>query len=204
MKLIDAIKLSNAEKQNESPFNVPDCGRDELPEFFCEMGYVVGAEIGVYRGEFTEKFCKAGLQIYAIDPWLPFVGQGKSEQRQDMQDYNYDQAKKILSQYKNCTMVREYSMDALKHFEPKSLDFVYIDGDHRFRYIAEDISEWYAKVKNGGVIAGHDYYATTPSANNLICQVKPVVDAFIQTYGITNFYTFGRSDRFLSWMFIKP
>lgn len=198
MKLIDAIK------EKGCPFNVPGCGRDDLPKFFKEMGFKVGAEVGVYRGEFTEKLCRVGLKMYAIDPWIGFSGQGRSEQAQDMQDYNYNCAKKILSPYKECTFVRKTSMDALPDFKPESLDFVYIDGDHRFRYVAEDISEWYWKVKKGGIIAGHDYYNTQPGANNLICQVKTVVDAFVETYAIEKFYTFGQGDRYLSWMFVKP
>lgn len=197
------MNLTDAMKQTGKPFNVPACGRDELPEFFKEMGFQVGAEIGVYRGEFTEKLCKAGFKMTAVDPWLPFVGQGKSEQSQDMQDYNYDCAKKVLLPYPNSTIFKETSMDALKHFGPESLDFVYIDGDHRFRYVAEDIYEWYFKVKQGGIIAGHDYYATPPTASNLICQVKPVVDAFVETYDISHFYTFGDSEQYLSWMFMK-
>ncbi len=47
---------------------VPDCSRNELPQFLKTMGCKTGAEIGVYRGEFTERFCKAGLKIFGIDP----------------------------------------------------------------------------------------------------------------------------------------
>ncbi|SRR5260221_6576562 len=208
MKLIDAVK-----NKKGFPFNVPNCGRDELPGFFKEQGFKVGAEIGVYRGEYTEKFCKAGLTMYAIDPWAGYVGAGRSERKQDMQDTNYEFAKKRLSKYKDCTLIRKTSMKALEDIKNGSLDFIYIDGDHRFPFIAEDLYEWYWKVKKGGVIAGHDYFCTDPWATNVLCQVGVVVDAFVKAYKIENFYTFGRTkptleeeaknDRTLSWMFYR-
>lgn len=177
--------------------------RDELPNYFKQLGFTTGAEVGVYRGEFTEKFCKAGLAMYAIDPWIPFKGQGRSEETQGMQDTNYEYTKKRLGSYKNCTLIKKTSMGALNDFRDGSLDFVYLDGDHRFRYVADDIAEWYFKVKKGGIVAGHDYYMTAASAKNLICQVKAVVDAFVATYEIKDFYIFGENDKYLSWMFIK-
>ncbi len=48
-------------------------------------------------------------------------------------------------------------MDALEDFEDNSLDFVYIDGDHNFKHISEDIYEWTKKVRSGGIVSGHDY-----------------------------------------------
>ena len=62
MKIIDGIKLKGR------PAEIPDCGRDDLPQFFVEMGYKVGAEIGVQEGIYAEEICKAGLKLYAVDP----------------------------------------------------------------------------------------------------------------------------------------
>ena len=204
------MKLKEALNEIGRPFVIEDCSRDNLPEFFKEMGYKIGAEIGPYHGEFTAKFCEAGLKMYAIDPWIAYLGAGRSENKQDKQDTNYDIAKRNLGKYDNCEIIRSYSMDALSKFENNSLDFVYIDGDHRFRYIAEDITEWTNKVKKGGVVSGHDYFNTDPWANNVLCQVKSVVDAYIDAYRIEKFYIFGKleetkqkNDRFYSWMFIK-
>lgn len=193
MKLIDAIKHKG------KPFHVPDCSRDELPKFLKERDLQTGAEIGVCRGKFTQKLCQAGLTIYGIDPWLSFEGQGRNAKLQEMQDFNYRKSKKLLSTYSNLTLIRKTSMEALSDFEPNTLDFVYIDGDHRFKQAAEDIYEWFWKVKPGGIISGDDYDLTKPSANNLICQVRPVVNAFIETYQIENFYVFDNN-----WMFFKP
>lgn len=206
MKLIDGIKLKG------SPVNIPGCSRERLPEFFKEMGYNIGAEIGVYKGEFTKLFCDAGLKMYAIDPWHAYSSSGRTHKRQERQDFLYGHASRLLSRCNDCTVIRKTSMDAVKDFKDGSLDFVYIDGNHSFKYIAEDIYEWSFKVRKGGIVSGHDYYCTSPGANNVICHVSVIVDAYIKVYGIKNWYTFGRSkplteekryDRVLSWMWIK-
>ncbi len=90
-------------------------------------------------------------------------------------------------------------MDAVNDFTYGVLDFVYIDGDHRFKSVADDIYEWYLRVRSGGIISGDDYNLTRPGSTHLICQVSPVVDAFVKTFEIDNFYVFDGS-----WMFFKP
>ena len=206
-------KLINVIQQlNENPIEIPDCPRGDLAEFFKEKGFSVGAEIGVYKGEFIEKFCKVGLKMYAIDPWHSYDGAGRTQKRQERQNFLYEHTQRVLAPYKDCTIIRKTSMDAIKDFKDESLDFIYIDGNHSFRYIAEDIAEWSKKVRKGGVVSGHDYFCTRPESTNLICQVGPVIDAYVKAFNIQNLYTFGRlspdkvrskDDRYLSWMFIR-
>lgn len=51
------------------------------------------------------------------------------------------------------------SVDAAKLFDDKSLDFVFIDANHKYDYVSADIAAWFPKVKSGGIISGHDYNA---------------------------------------------
>ena len=205
MKLIDGVKLKGR------PAEIPDCSRDDLPQFFVDMGFKVGAEIGVARGEFSEKLCKAGLRIYAIDPWIAYRGAGRHARRQVDQDYVYGCAQRLLAPYENCTIIKKTSIDAAKDFRGQSLDFVYIDGDHSFPVIASDIYEWYFRIRKGGVISGHDYLCSDPRLTNSLCHVSVIVEAFIKAMRIENFYIFGHSKPFpnakidyYSWMFFKP
>ena len=205
------MKLKEAIKEKGLPFNVPDCSRDELPKFFKEMGFKVGAEIGAYKGAFTEKFCKEGFRMFAVDPWVAYEGAGKTQKKQDRQDFLFEHTTRVLAPY-DCTLIRKTSVDALEDFKDDSLDFVYIDGDHEFSHIAADIAGWTKKVKKDGIVAGHDYFCTDHLARNLVCQVGPIVDAYVRAFGVENFYTFGRTkpldeelkdDKYLSWMFFR-
>jgi len=199
-------------KHKGLPFQITDCSRDELPKFFKEIGFKIGAEVGVYKAAFTEKFCKEGLEMYAIDPWMAYSGAGRTQKVQERQDFLFEHSTRVLSPYENCEIIRKTSVDALKDFKDGSLDFVYIDGDHEFGHIATDIVEWTKKVKSGGIVSGHDYFCTDPRARNTVCNVGPIVDAYVKVFGIENFWTLGRSkplseeakdDRYLSWMFIR-
>jgi len=126
--------------------------------------------------------------------------------------WHYQEAYDRLSVYDNCAFIRKTSMDAISDFKDNSLDFVYIDGDHAFQHIANDIVAWNKKVRSGGIVSGHDYFNTNPKANNVLCQVKSVVNAYTEAFGINPWWLFGeldptkepnRKERFLSWMWIK-
>jgi len=57
------------------------------------------------------------------------------------------------------TFVKLTSMDASTSPKiPSHVDFVYIDGNHSYRAVAEDIRAWWPKIRPGGVLGGHDFY----------------------------------------------
>lgn len=37
-------------------------------------------------------------------------------------------------------------------------DFVFVDADHRYKAVAQDIRDWTSKVRTGGWFGGHDYH----------------------------------------------
>lgn len=203
MKLIEGIKHKGR------PFEIPDCSREDLPQFFVEMGYKVGAEIGVYKGEYTKQFLDAGIKMYAIDPWFdyPEYHNSRGQKRLNSQ---YEYAKRILAPYTNCTIIRKTSMEAVRDFPDESLDFVYIDANHLLKYVIEDICEWSKKVRNGGVISGHDYIFEKREHSNVV-HVPYALKAYTDAYDIKNWYVLGRKkmfkgekrNRWRSWMWIK-
>lgn len=205
MKLTEAINVKG------HPFAIPDCSRDDLPQFFVDMGFKTGAEIGVYKGKFSQKFLQAGLNMFAIDPWLVYYDFSNPDMIKRM-DYLYACAKKNLAPFPNCTIIKKSSMEALADIPDASLDFVYIDGHHIFRYVAEDICEWSNKVRTGGVVAGHDYFFNGALNPARLCHVAYVVDAYVKSHGITNWYLLGREEKVegekrencRTWMWIKP
>jgi hypothetical protein len=185
-EIIDGLKL-----KGKSPIEIPDTGRDDLPKFLADIGCKVGVEIGVEEGIYSEKLCQAGLKLFSVDPWLDYPGYRRWKM-QDRLDKAYATAKAKLAPY-DCTIIRKTSMDALKDFEDGSLDFVYIDGHHGFKFVAEDLFEWTKKVKKGGIIAGHDYiYMISAPYSPYACHVKYVVNAFTAAFKIDRWYVLGR------------
>ena len=214
MELSDALQTLKAPGRND----IPDCSREDLPALCVKLGYRVGVEIGVREAVFTESFAKAGLQIIGVDPWMPgetwlcSMRRRRSTSRA-RQDEVYGIAQQRLASYPQARLIRATSMDAVKEFPYGSLDFVYIDGNHGFKCVAEDLWEWTNRLKPGGLMSGHDYDAIAPGLprDPMTCHVRYVVDAWVAACKITPWYVLGRRgrggrercDKWRSWMWIN-
>lgn len=128
--------------------------RLNLYEIFAALGYQHGAEIGVAEGRNAIDMLAAvpSLHLTCVDPW-----RGYGRYSQELCDRRYELATKNLAG-RNVTIMRMTSLEASQQVENGSLDFVYIDGDHRFDAVMMDIILWAPKVRRGGIIAGHDAY----------------------------------------------
>ena len=205
MNIADGIKQLRGRGRE-----IPDASRDDLPQFFVDMGYKVGAEIGVLRGAYTEQFCKAGLKMFAIDPWAPYADY-RRHSKEEPYDVCYEKTVQHLAPY-DCTIIRKTSMEAVWDFLPDSLDFVYIDGNHRLHYALYDIWEWAIRVRPGGVVSGHDYEVVGKHPQSFqACHVLYAVEMYTRTWGIKDWYILGRRfppegehrDKHRSWLWIK-
>jgi hypothetical protein len=160
-----------------------------LPRLFRKLGYRVGAEIGVEYGaqsiRFCREFCKetTGLKLLCIDSWEPYDFDRSKEMSHYKMDpkKNYAMAQEMLRPY-NVTFIKGYSMDVVKTIPEESLDFVYIDANHYYDFIKEDLREWSKRVRKGGVVSGHDYYV---SSN---CDVIQAVDEYVKEQGIERWF----------------
>jgi hypothetical protein len=120
---------------------------------------VVGAEIGVWKGENILKLlseCSNIDKIFGIDPYEPY---GNWNRFVDMSSLemakNY--ALENISNLDNAELIIKTSLDASKDFADDSLDFVFIDGNHSFESAYMDIITWYPKLKVGGLFSGDDF-----------------------------------------------
>lgn len=120
-------------------------------------------EVGVYKGRsasfLVEQMLKAGkiFEIHLVDIMtIPLV------------------RKHVALLRKNCFLHDSDSVSASAGFEDKTIDFVWIDGDHSLEGVRADIAAWLPKVKAGGVIAGHDYYDNPNKGNFVRSAVREV------------------------------
>jgi len=197
---------------DDGKVEIPNCQRRELPRFFKEIGFKKGVEIGTYLGDFARWFGKEGLELHTVDPYLAYddYHEGRKD-FQKRQEEIYKTAQRKLEPFPNVKIVRKTSMEALADFEDNSLDFVYIDGHHGFKYVAEDIYCWSKKVREGGIISGHDYANYIKPGSPYTLQVKFAVDAYVKAFRIKPWYVLGRQERlpgeiretFRSWMWYK-
>lgn len=191
---------------------IPNMGRDDLGKLFAELDFKKGAEIGVESGAYSEVLLKANpkLHLYSIDPWTASAYDPESYgvvREQIEYDALFSEASIRLNPY-NCTVIRKCSLEAAKKIKDNTLDFVYIDANHDFVNVANDIHTWKKKIKVGGILAGHDYcYFTYRKFNH----VKRVIEAYTRCYYMIPYFVVGSfevktgetRDKYRSWFWVK-
>jgi hypothetical protein len=129
-----------------------------------------GAEIGVHRGDFSQAILDivAPGHLLLIDPWKhepapeyekAWYG-GRAEKGQEEMDERHAE---VLARFAaeirsgQVTVHRGPSDEILGGLADESLDWVYIDGNHRYEFVAEDLRLSLIKTKPGGLVTGDDY-----------------------------------------------
>lgn len=124
----------------------------------------VMVEIGCFIGVSTETFLQFNpKKLYAVDIWglnetyseCDWLPSGKPNF-----DLIEESFRKMAKNYDNIEIIKNFSKYASFGFRNKSIDFVYIDGEHTYNSVTEDIEHWLPKIKSGGYIAGHDGLCT--------------------------------------------
>jgi cephalosporin hydroxylase len=60
------------------------------------------------------------------------------------------------------------SVDAAAAYAPSSFPFIFLDADHSYESVRDDIAAWRPKVAPGGVIAGHDFRPAHPGVEQAV------------------------------------
>lgn len=142
--------------------------------------------------------------MYCIDGWKAYSEYVDIKEQKLIDEY-YKEAKKLTKGY-DCKLIKKLSMDAVKKIKDESLDFVYLDGNHAFEYITNDIAEWSKKVRHGGLIIGHDFWNSkvkdSPRRINICSHVEDVVRAWTHSHRIHPWFVLNGNPS-KSWMWIK-
>ena len=149
--------------------------RHEFPNYLNKLGLVGAAvELGVDKSFFASNFIRTwrGSRYYLVDPWKDLEDyteiQGSYEQR-------YQTAKRLEAKYKGRIQVLRMRGEQAAKVISNDLDFVHIDANHSYKAVTEDIATWWPKVKNGGILAGHDLFSFT-----LLGVTNAVIDFALQ------------------------
>ncbi|MFK7788656.1 MAG: glycosyltransferase [Phycisphaeraceae bacterium] len=148
-------------------------GYAAFPERVCKLGLRIGVEVGVAFGGHA----RAILEQRGVDK---LYGVDSYQHRDDYDDpMNLPQAvfdrlaKRVVDRLSifqdRFEQIREDSVTASRRFEDGSLDFVYLDADHSEAGLIADLCAWFPKVREGGIIAGHDLdHPDFPGVSNAI------------------------------------
>jgi len=96
--------------------------------------------------------------LHLVDPWVFADGEVKISQEE--MDLLYESVVKRFAPETESGQVvihRKFSHEIANLFGDNSLDWVYIDGDHSYEVVKEDLELASKMVKHGGIISGDDY-----------------------------------------------
>lgn len=124
-------------------------------------------EVGVWKGRsicYFAEWCRIlgkDIKIFGVDMFGGNFGRGDGLK---WADDTIDTVRENLNIAGVGDMVTLYKADSAAGaalFEDNSLDFVWLDADHTFRNLCRELISWSPKVKNGGILAGHDWDKNT-------------------------------------------
>ena len=128
--------------------NYPGPHRWEVIGDIIENNFLtIGAELGVENGENI-------LYLKNRFPNLYIIGVENFSDKPSLKRFkqNEENIKKCLNKFYVIDTI-----EASKLLKNESLDYVFIDADHTYNGVKQDIIHWEPKVRKGGFIIGHDY-----------------------------------------------
>lgn len=173
-------------------------GRANLALRCNALGLTTAVEVGTERGVFARSFLDHwnGEMLFCVDPYQPYP------------HMPWDRTGDLMSavvllhaHLRRVRFLRCPSWEAAGYFRlgeplPSQVGFVYIDGDHTYGAVQEDVNIWWPLVKPGGLLAGDDFGVIHPG-------VKQAVMEFAERIGLP-IYTISDYNRELSWYIQKP
>lgn len=170
--------------------------RDQLPAFLKERGTKSIVELGCNKGVFLKQLAKAEPELLvSVDIWCGI----------------FDTPHSLLAELRawgetlpfELRMLETSSLLAARMFAQQNVqfDFVYIDADHRYAAVVEDIAAWWPLVAVGDILAGHDYVGPSQAHRSRAYPgVKQAIDEFEERCGLH----IHRDIECCSWMVEKP
>lgn len=103
------------------------------------------------------------IAVHGVDPFLSTTGRNGEQQAEGDReggDFNLflrEFGKLSRRERDLLRLIRLPSVIAARAFPERSVDLVLIDGNHDYDFVLADLSAWWPKVRDGGVLAGDDY-----------------------------------------------
>jgi predicted O-methyltransferase YrrM len=137
-----------------------------------------GCEIGVWKGQTSKVLLSAfpHLIYWMVDSWEHKRNQVGANTQEDMDNgMSIAFADTEFASHRRSVISLD-SVKAAKKFPNEFFDFVFIDANHKYKFVKADIEAWWPKVKKGGIAIGHDYNGGKERRG--IWGVKRAIDEF--------------------------
>lgn len=131
-------------------------------------------ELGAWLGKSSSCLCDLATtqNIFIVDSWLGSESERSTTHKLAVEQDIY---KIFLDNMgdRRFTPMRMTSREAADLFEDESVDAAFIDLEHTYEAVKEDISLWLPKIKADGFLAGHDYSPGWPGVIQAVDELLP-------------------------------
>lgn len=124
-------------------------------------GMMLG-EVGCWTGKSTSIIAmhakKTGAKVYAIDWFRGSIGTETEKAAKTTDVYKaFMTNMKRLNLDPYIVVLKGDSVEMSKKLPVDFFNFLFIDGDHRYKSVKKDIEAYLPKMRHDGIIAGHDF-----------------------------------------------
>jgi predicted O-methyltransferase YrrM len=117
--------------------------RCRSPLRIVEIGSAAGRGSTKIAGEYVKR---SGGTLYCVDPWDGLLY------------FGFLANMRIFEFEGTVVPIRSSSIEAAALFDDGSLDAVFVDGSHIYRYVLADIDAYVPKIRKNGLLFGHDLH----------------------------------------------
>jgi hypothetical protein len=138
-------------------------------------------EVGTKEGRTAGHVLKSvrDAVVIAIDPWVPMPQNREVERGESYEEWDFAKIEKdfwtnVGDHADRCFMWRNTSAEAAEMLT-KPAELVFIDAAHDYANVKADIERWWPKVKDGGILAGHDFNHGWPTVERAVADSFPLM-----------------------------
>lgn len=161
--------------------------REAFGFWLNEFGLVgSGVEIGCAAGSFSRTVLGQwkGEKYYMVDPWRvqsETVYRESTNTAAPFEQWFLD-CQALAKEDRRVVLMRFLSEEVAGNFTDRSLDWVYLDGNHAKEAVLNDMALWWEKLKPGGIMGGHDFYNKTDEG--FFVEVESAVTEWARLRGV--------------------
>lgn len=183
----------------------PGWGRATLIREISNRSLHRGAEIGVQSGEYSIQLLQAGVrELYLADLWAQQAGYFDIANVDNA--HHYSNLRETLTRLApfdfGIHILLGLSAIVAAQVPDETLDFIYVDANHKLEAVRADLAAWYPKVRTGGLISGHDYLDSENCCGSEF-GVKTAVRELCGKIGVAEIFVC-QDEPFPNWHFFKP
>jgi hypothetical protein len=185
-----------------------DFDRDEMISFLRKNYFndnINILEVGTHSGNYAERIYQIfpKSSIYLLDTWDSNNTDFYYSTRPGLVEKAYAMTLEKFKDKPNVNIIKADSVVAYKEFQDNFFDWIYIDGDHSYDGVKNDLQNWFKKLKINGIMSGHDWDVNSSNPEFEKFGVQKALTEFLEDFNNSIQLNLTNEINHKSWFFIN-